>query len=62
MQFTTTVALGGLQVGYTLALFQTSTLLSVLLGYTFFRERHFLRRLAAAAIMVAGAVLIVLGK
>ena len=59
MQFTTLLAFGKLQVGYSLALFQLSSLISVLLGYRYFDERDIRRRLAASAIMVAGAVLIV---
>jgi drug/metabolite transporter (DMT)-like permease len=60
MQFSTNVAFSGTQVGYALALFQTSALLSVLFGYQFFREKGITRKLIGAAIMVTGAVLIVL--
>jgi drug/metabolite transporter (DMT)-like permease len=59
MQLTTLLAFGRLQVGYSLALFQLSSLISVVLGYRYFEERDIRRRLAASAIMVAGAVLIV---
>jgi drug/metabolite transporter (DMT)-like permease len=62
MQFCTIVTLEQLQVGYALALFQTSSLISVFLGHRVFDEPHFLRRLAGAAVMVAGAVLIILCK
>lgn len=63
MQLATLLTFGALQVGYSLALFQLSTLLSVFLGYRYFHERNIGRRLVGAAIMVAGAVLIVaLGK
>lgn len=60
MQLTTLLAFGVLQVGYSLALFQLSALLSVLLGHHFFHEGHLARRLAGSAVMVAGAALIVL--
>ena len=59
MQFSTLFTFGALQVGYALALFQTSALLSVLFGYGFFQEKDILRRLTGAAIMVIGAGLIV---
>jgi drug/metabolite transporter (DMT)-like permease len=59
MQATTLFTFGKLQVGYSLALFQLSTLLSVFLGYRYFAERNIARRLVGSLIMVAGAVLIV---
>lgn len=59
MQLTTLLTFDKLQVGYSLALFQLSSLLSVLLGYRYFRERNIRRRLVGAAIMVAGAAMIV---
>jgi len=62
MQYTTLVTLSGLQVGYALALFQTSAVLSVLLGRVIFRETGFRRRLAGSIVMAAGAALIVLAR
>jgi len=62
MQLTTILVLEGLQVGYSLALFQTSALLNVALGYTVFQERHFFKRLIGSLIMVAGAVLIIVSR
>lgn len=63
MQFTTLFTFGQLQVGYSLALFQLSTLISVFLGYRYFQEQNLRKRLIGSLIMVAGAVLIVvLGK
>jgi drug/metabolite transporter (DMT)-like permease len=61
MQFCTVVTLDRLQVGSALALFQTSALISVVLGRRVFDEPHFLRRMAGAVVMVAGAALIILG-
>ncbi|MEO8522975.1 MAG: EamA/RhaT family transporter, partial [Acidobacteriota bacterium] len=58
-QLATLLAFGVMQVGYSLALFQLSALVSVFLGYRYFHERHTRRRLLGAAIMVAGAALIV---
>jgi drug/metabolite transporter (DMT)-like permease len=59
MQFSTLYTFGVLQVGYSLALFQTSALLSVFFGYKFFREQNVLQRLFGASIMVIGAIFIV---
>lgn len=59
MQVATNYAFSGTQVSYALALFQTSALLSVLFGYRFFGETDIRRKLIGAAIMVAGAVLII---
>ncbi len=62
MQLCTIIVLGGFKVGYALALFQTSTLLSLFLGYKVFQEKNILERLVGSLVMVAGAVLIVLAK
>ena len=62
MQLCTIIVLAGFQVGYALALFQTSALVSVFLGYRYFKERNILERLTGCVVMVAGAVLIVLGR
>jgi drug/metabolite transporter (DMT)-like permease len=59
MQLSTLYAFGVMQVGYSLALFQTSALLSVVFGYKFFREQNVVRRLVGVSIMVVGAILIV---
>jgi drug/metabolite transporter (DMT)-like permease len=60
MQLTTLLTFGKLQVGYSLALFQLSTLLSVFFGYRYFQEGQIPKRLLGAAIMAAGAMLIAL--
>lgn len=59
MQYCTIIALGDWQVGPVLALFQISTILSVLFGYRYFAEPHLARRLLGSLIMVVGAVAIV---
>ena len=59
MQLTTLMTFGKLQVGYSLALFQLSTLISVYLGHRYFQERNIRRRLLGSLIMVIGAGLIV---
>lgn len=62
MQLCTLIVLERFQVGAALALFQTSAVVSVFLGRGFFQEQHFARRLAGSAVMVVGAVLIILGR
>ena len=59
MQATTLVTFGALQVGYSLALFQLSTLITVYLGHRYFAEGNIRRRLLGSLIMVTGAILIV---
>lgn len=59
MQAATLFTFGRMQVGYSLALFQLSTLIGVFLGHRYFKEPHIARRLAGALIMVVGAGLIV---
>jgi drug/metabolite transporter (DMT)-like permease len=62
MQFCTLASFQALQVGPALALFQTSTLLTVILGHRLFRERDFARRMAGSLVMVCGAALIVVSR
>jgi drug/metabolite transporter (DMT)-like permease len=59
MQLTTLLTFGKLQVGYSLALFQLSILISVYFGHRYFRERNIRRRLLGSLVMVIGAMLIV---
>jgi drug/metabolite transporter (DMT)-like permease len=59
MQLSTLFTFGELQVGYSLALFQTSTIISVFLGYKVFQEKNIVERLCGSLIMVVGAVCIV---
>jgi drug/metabolite transporter (DMT)-like permease len=47
-------------VGYSLALFQLSSLVSVLFGFHFFQEKNIKHRLIGSVIMVLGTVLIAL--
>jgi drug/metabolite transporter (DMT)-like permease len=60
MQLSTVLTFGKLQVGYSLALFQMSTLISVFLGYHYFQESQIRKRLAGSLVMVTGVVLIVM--
>lgn len=59
MQLGTLIVFDGFQVAPALALFQTSSLVSVLLGWRMFGEKNIARRLAGSVLMAAGAVLIV---
>jgi drug/metabolite transporter (DMT)-like permease len=61
MQLTTVLTFGRLQVGYSLALFQLSTIVSVLLGHRYFQEKEVRRRLVGSFVMTAGAMIIVVG-
>jgi drug/metabolite transporter (DMT)-like permease len=61
MQLCTLATLQWLHIGSALALFQTSALISVVLGHRLFGERDFRRRLVGSAVMAAGAVLVVVG-
>lgn len=60
MQSCTLITLGSLPVGVALALYQTSSILTVLLGHAVFREPHLRRRLGGALVMAAGAAILVL--
>lgn len=59
MQFTTLYTFGKLPVGYSLALFQLSAVISVFFGHLYFQERDIRKRLLGSMIMVLGAALIV---
>jgi drug/metabolite transporter (DMT)-like permease len=59
MQVTSLLTFEKMQVGYSLALFQLSTLITVYLGHRYFQERNIRRRLFGSVVMVAGAILIV---
>jgi drug/metabolite transporter (DMT)-like permease len=58
MQVATILTFRELQVGYSLALFQLSAIVSVVLGRRYFGEAHLRERLVGSAFMAAGAALI----
>jgi len=62
MQFMTNYTFKHMAVGYALSLFQLSTIVSVLLGYRFFKERDIWKKLIGSAIMIIGSVVIILLK
>lgn len=51
-----------MEVGYALALFQLSTIVSIFLGYRIFKEENIMKKLIGSVIMVAGSVMIILLK
>lgn len=62
MLASTNYTLSHMSVGYALALFQLSILLSVVLGHRLFNERHLAKKLLGASIMIIGSVMIILLK
>jgi len=61
MQFSTNSVFAQMKVGYGLALFQLSTIVSVLLGWLVFKESDVGKKLVGSVIMIAGSVLVILG-
>ncbi len=61
MQFTTNYVFAHMNVSYGLALFQLSTIVSIVLGYKLFQERDIKRKLLGSVIMIAGSVMIIFG-
>ena len=62
MQYTTNYVFDHKEVGYALALFQLSTIVSIFLGYRIFKEENITKKLIGSVIMVAGSVMIILLK
>ena len=62
MQFTTNYTFENMSVGYALSLFQLSTIVSVMLGYRFFKELDIRKKLLGSAIMIIGSIVIILLK
>lgn len=60
LQLSTLLVFQNMLVGYSLALFQLSAIISVFFGHRFFGERNAMRRLAAALVMVLGAVILLI--
>lgn len=62
MQYSTNFVFSKMNVAYTLALFQLSTLLSVFLGVNIFKENNLKRKILASIGMVIGAIIIIICK
>ena len=58
-QYTTNYTFKHINVGYGLALFQLSTIVSIVLGYKIFHEESIVKKLIGALIMIVGSVLII---
>lgn len=61
MQYTTNYTFKHINVGYGLALFQLSTIVSIALGYKIFHEQGIMKKLIGSLIMIGGSVLIIFG-
>ncbi len=60
MQWSTNYVFKHMNVSYALALFQLSTILSVVFGWKFFAEKNIKKKLLGSVIMIAGAVVLIL--
>lgn len=60
MQYTTNYVFKHMNVSYALALFQLSTILSVIFGYKFFNEKELKKKLIGSIIMVTGAIILII--
>jgi drug/metabolite transporter (DMT)-like permease len=60
MQYSTNFVFSKMNVAYALALFQLSSILSVILGANLFKETNFIRKLCASLVMVIGASVLIL--
>jgi drug/metabolite transporter (DMT)-like permease len=62
MQMTTNYVFDHMPVGYALALFQLSIIVSVWLGYRIFNEKDIRKKLLGSVIMIIGSLFIILLK
>lgn len=60
MQYSTNFVFERMNVGYALALFQLSSLITIILGYKFFNEKSLKRKLLGSLIMIIGSIFIIL--
>ena len=60
MQYSTNIVFEKLNVGLSLALFQLSGIVAVILGYKFFNEGQLLKKIIGSIIMIAGSCLILM--
>jgi len=59
MQLSTNFVFERMNVGYALAFFQLSTIVTLFFGIKFFREKNFGRKLLGSVIMIIGSILII---
>lgn len=62
MQYTTNYVVDNMQVGYALALFQVSILVSLFFGHAFFQEKNLRRKLIGSIIMIVGSLVIIFSE
>lgn len=62
MQYSTNFVFARMNVSYGLALFQLSAVLSVILGWKYFNENNFKKKLVGSVIMTVGAMLLIIFK
>ena len=60
MQYSTNYVFAKMNVGYALALFQLSSLVTVFLGYKVFKEKNFIKKIIASIVMIIGSIFIIL--
>ena len=60
MQYSTNFVFEKMNVGYALALFQLSSLLTVFLGYEIFKEQNLKEKIIGTCIMIVGSCFILL--
>lgn len=60
MQYMTNYVFTRIDVAYALSLFQLGAVVSVILGFSVFKEKNILRKLLGTLIMICGAVIIIL--
>lgn len=60
MQYTTNYVFENMVVGYALAIFQLSVILSVLFGYTIFKETDIWKKLLGSVVMIVGSIILIL--
>lgn len=60
MQLATNFVFERMNVGLSLALFQLSTIISVVFGYKIFHEKEFLKKIIGSVIMILGSCLILI--
>lgn len=62
MQFMTNYTFDQMPVGYALALFQLSIIVSVFLGYRIFREKDIRKKMIGSIIMILGSIVLIFLK
>jgi len=60
MQYSTNIVFERVNVGLSLALFQLSSIVSVIFGYKLFKEEHLFKKIAGTVIMIIGSGMILL--